>query len=404
MPKYFHLRLCFLPPPLGAGLDPQPRNLSPSREIRRDVPLPRKMDKSRQDSFTVCSDGFSQAEVVHILELASAAEVPKATAAFHAAWANWGIPRTRQDEIDVLGASGTLGRMSLPRTFVGQLIASSSWFCQDEPRTIVQGQLVGGRWVRAFQFRRELSSIGTGSTGMRARRRLLPDSMTDDVLLAISSVPVCVSDLRAKNSPLVVATDASEWELGSSRASTSTAEGRVALQELRQATPSCSGSVGLLELFTGVGGLRRAMERLWRMAAGKGVFEVSWPDVHLVDQVADRSHATLTRIVDKAPHVRIWIAGTSIPSDLLTAYREIQRLVSSLQQLVPDAQVAFLAECASNTDVDIRDSISRALNVNPIVLCPSSRCPRRRHRLYLAVVETVQSVTNLLSVPKEWIL
>ena len=31
--QYFHGRLFFLPPPLGAGLDP-------SREIRRDMPLP----------------------------------------------------------------------------------------------------------------------------------------------------------------------------------------------------------------------------------------------------------------------------------------------------------------------------------------------------------------------------
>ena len=52
-------------------------------------------------------------------------------AAVHAAWANWGIPRQlgktviKQDDIDVLGArvSGTLDRISLPRTVVSQLIA-----------------------------------------------------------------------------------------------------------------------------------------------------------------------------------------------------------------------------------------------------------------------------------------
>ena len=40
---YFHRRLCFLPPPLGAGLDP-------SREIRRDMPLPRTMEADRISS------------------------------------------------------------------------------------------------------------------------------------------------------------------------------------------------------------------------------------------------------------------------------------------------------------------------------------------------------------------
>ena len=68
----------FCPPLLGAGLDP-------SREIRRDMPLPRTMDK----------DAFSQAELLHVSELASAAEILKATAAVHAAWAHWGIPRAR---------------------------------------------------------------------------------------------------------------------------------------------------------------------------------------------------------------------------------------------------------------------------------------------------------------------
>ena len=42
----------------------------------------------------------------------------------------------------------------------------------------------------------------------------------------------------------------------------------------------------------------------------------------------------------------------------------------------------FVAECASNIDVEIRDSISRALNVKSIEVCTSSRCPIRRPRLY----------------------
>ena len=54
--------------------------------------------------------------------------------------------------------AGTLGRNSLPRAVASKLIALSSWFCQEEPRTIVQAQKnVGGRWFRAVQFRRELS-------------------------------------------------------------------------------------------------------------------------------------------------------------------------------------------------------------------------------------------------------
>ena len=84
--------------------------LDTCREIRRDMPLPLAMDKSQQDFFTVYLDGFSQAELVQISELASVAEVPSATAAVHAAWTNWGIPRQlgkevlKEDEIEVLVA------------------------------------------------------------------------------------------------------------------------------------------------------------------------------------------------------------------------------------------------------------------------------------------------------------
>ena len=124
----------------------------------------------------------------------------------------------REDEIEDLGArlAGTLGRISLPRAVASKLNVLSSWFCQEEPRTIVHAQIVGGRWVRAFQFRQEPSSIlpnlwkWIGPEKLRPRRRLLPESMIDDVFLAILSLPVCVADLRAKISPIVVASDASE--------------------------------------------------------------------------------------------------------------------------------------------------------------------------------------------------
>ena len=112
---------------------------------------------------------------------------------------------------------------------------------------LLQGQIAGGRRVRAFQFLRELSTIFARfwdwihPEALQAHRRLLPESMIDDVLLAFC----LVSDLRAKVSPLVVATDAPEWGLGrrrggrgGSRTSSLTAQRRVALQEFQQATPS----------------------------------------------------------------------------------------------------------------------------------------------------------------------
>ena len=127
-----------------------------------------------------------------------------------------------------------------------------------------------------------------------------------------------------------------------------------------------------MELFAGVGGLCRAVERCGVVlalhvavegeAAAQRVLQSAWPDVHLVDRVADLPNATLPQIVEKGPHVRTWIVEASLPSNLLTAQKEIPRLVSLLRQLVPDAHVASVAECASSIDVELRDRISRALN------------------------------------------
>ena len=108
----------------------------------------------------------------------------------------------KQDDLDVLAArvSGTLGRMSLPRTIVSQFIALSSWFCRDESRTILLGQIAAGRRVGAFQFRREHSSIFTSfwdwihPEGLRAHSRLLSESIIDDILLAICPCLCCGGD------------------------------------------------------------------------------------------------------------------------------------------------------------------------------------------------------------------
>ena len=208
--QYFHQRPCFLPPLLGAGLDP-------SRETRRDLPLPRTMDKSRQDFFTVYLDDFSQTELVHISELASAAESPTATAAFRAAWAAWeppkqlGIEVFKQDEIDVLGARVS-GRSR------EELLASSLLCRRGFARMSLAPSFKGKSWDGGFGPSSSTESSPQSSPvsgteihpeGLRPHRRLHIESMVDDVLLAILSLFVCVSDLRAKVSPLVAVTDAS---------------------------------------------------------------------------------------------------------------------------------------------------------------------------------------------------
>ena len=151
--------------------------------------------------------------------------------------------------------AGTLGRISFPRAVASKLIALSSWFCQEEPRTVVQAQIVGGRWVRAFQFCREVSSI-LDNLEKSVRRKncglaagFSPESMIDDVFL-----PVCVWSICVPRSAPLWASDASKWRLRLSRTSSLTVQRQVALQESSRPPHNPGGSMCLIELFAGLGG------------------------------------------------------------------------------------------------------------------------------------------------------
>ena len=56
--QQIHRKLCFLSKPMGAGLDP-------SREVRRDVPVPRSGRPHDTSFYSVYFDGFSHAELQH---------------------------------------------------------------------------------------------------------------------------------------------------------------------------------------------------------------------------------------------------------------------------------------------------------------------------------------------------
>ncbi|CAK0801859.1 unnamed protein product [Prorocentrum cordatum] len=412
--QHIHRNLCFLPPPMGAGLDP-------SREVRRDAPLPGSMDPDRRSFFTVYLDGFSQGELQDLTKLAMLKDLPDETAAVHEMWDAWGIPRQtgkeehRALELDVLGCrlSGELGRLVLPRSTVAELMSLSAWFTAPGPRTQLEAQIFGGRWARAFQTRRELSCVFhefwawlTSQPSGKRRKELTPE-VRDEIRTAVYLLPLCLMDLRAHVSPLVVASDASESGMGVCRTSSLTPLGLEALAVRLAAQPRHQMEVGLIEVRAGIGGLRAALAAcgvhpevycaIEVDSMTSRVVEAAWPAAILEGEAQAVGKSQLRKIVEKAPHVKLWVLGGIIPlkpggsnSRLArfdgpeSTHQEILRLARDLRSLVMDLgiHVATYAECDAGIDDDVCRTISKHFGVRPAEICPSARIPMKRPRLY----------------------
>ena len=70
---------------MGAGLDP-------SREVRRDGPVPRSGRPHDSSFHSVYSDGFSHAELKHWGQLSHPDGWSWEAEAVHEAWNSWGVP------------------------------------------------------------------------------------------------------------------------------------------------------------------------------------------------------------------------------------------------------------------------------------------------------------------------
>ena len=83
--QQIHRKLCFLPKPMGAGLDP-------SREVRRDGPVQRSGRPHDTSFYSVYLEGFSHAELKHWDQLSHPERRSWEAEAVHEAWNSWGVP------------------------------------------------------------------------------------------------------------------------------------------------------------------------------------------------------------------------------------------------------------------------------------------------------------------------
>ena len=132
-------------------------------------------------------------------------------------------------ELETLGCriDGNAGVITLPRSVVSRLIGLTAWFVPNPTQRRHTADILGGRWVRCFQFRREVSSLfvhywdwlhSQGSVS-RGRTIIVPRGVLVDLLLALCPLSLMLCELRLRTSPLVVVSDASALGLGVCRTS-----------------------------------------------------------------------------------------------------------------------------------------------------------------------------------------
>ena len=99
------------------------------------------------------------------------------------------------------------GVIAPPRSVVSRLIGLTAWFARNPTKRRHTAEILGGRWVRCFQFRKEVSSLfvhywdwlhSQGSVS-RGRAIIVPRGVLEDLLLALCHL--MLFDLRLRTSP-----------------------------------------------------------------------------------------------------------------------------------------------------------------------------------------------------------
>ena len=140
-----------------------------------------------------------------------------------------------------------------------------------------------------------------------------------ELLLALCALPLAFIDLRLPADPLVTASDASDKGCGICRSGQITPEGRLALAEFERPLQPHAVRIGLVDLFAGIGGLRRSLELLGLAPDVSVISETSdtalrvllhqWPDSILFPAVQDISLDHVRDLARNSMQVDVWVIG-----------------------------------------------------------------------------------------------
>eukprot|EP00435_Cladocopium_sp_Y103_P065934 s1385_g28.t1 len=424
--QHAHRRLALRSPLRGGA------GLIPALEVRRDAIFP---DLGLAESlWSLYLDDTSLLELMEKKVAESLQDKPsEEQLRLRKAYEHWGIPVSegkalvRASTGEKLGAvlDGDKGLLKGATRRALETLSLGFWLMRQElvPRKALQVFL--GREVHTMQFRRPLfgtfdylwKEVSEGEV-----MRDLSVKSVEEILLAGMCQPMRVTNLRAKVSDLVTASDASESGGGIVYGGKLTSQGIKEVYLVEEEEDDIAMQPGSLDekqvtlvfdCFAGIGGLSRALQ-LARIKVDRLVIieqdpgcrrlnTVRWPGCDVWSDITKVTKKDVERMMRSVPGLTLVIAGGGSPcqglskvssrrlhladprSQLFFKYSEVLGWIDEVAAEMKVTCVQML-ENVLGDDEDVQE-MSSELGTKPILCCSSGLSRVRRPRLYWSNVE-----------------
>eukprot|EP00435_Cladocopium_sp_Y103_P069428 s503_g33.t1 len=291
-----------------------------------------------------------------------------------------------------------------------KLVQSTVWLLARPRLSRRLVQVVAGRWVHVFQYRRPAMSFleaiweYTASSGIRMELRV---KVRRELFACLAALPFIHTFLGAKVSECTTASDASHWggAVGVARELQSSGEDFV---RHSLATPQVRPSGCLvISLFNGVGGSFRAYDILGIKPLGLVAFDTHgpanrvtsrrWPSAELHGDVRSLDAALIDQWLLKfvgLQEIHVWggfpcvdlssvkKGGKGLQGPQSSLFYELPRILKLLRKRVPrHVKIKFVAENVASMAKTECDKISQEMEVHPYHFNCVHAVPMQRPRL-----------------------
>ena len=272
-------------------------------------------------------------------------------------------------------------------------------------------QIVAGRWVHAFQFRRPAMScldITWRYLGNLKKARIDLGEVRREIFRSLSISPLLHTDLGASVANFATASDASSTGGAVSISRSLTTEGQAFVHGTRQSQEECQViPVLVLSLFNGIGGALRSYDVLGLRPAGVVICDISkeanrvstrrWPNAEVVEDIRSINKDLVQEWLLKFTQIQeIHIWGGFPCNDLSSAkagrlnlagpksglFYEIPRVVNLVKFYFGGTVVVKeVFENVASMDKSAVEQISFELRPFPYFMDPVELVPMHRPRL-----------------------